>query len=141
MKKFSPIKFYFDGDDLETLYNTNFRPKCVNEGCGRLAQHVHKNRHGEIRYRATCYDCHLAGMGLMNYHAGVTPRKKGYCENNGQYGFVCLNKKLGIKGYETDLHHKDHNHRNNDPRNIDELCKECHTTHHAKEGKGVLWEH
>lgn len=139
MKKFSPITTFFEGENLETAYNASYRPKCVNEGCNRLAHHVRRNGNGEIRYRPVCSECHRADMGEIPYKAGVTPRRKGVCENIGQYGFVCINKKFDVKRYQTDLHHKDHDPRNNDPSNIDELCKECHNEHHAQKGKGVYF--
>jgi hypothetical protein len=136
----SPIEQFFEGEDLVTHYNASYRPKCVNEGCNRLAHHVNRNSRGEIRYRPTCSDCHSANMEQMPYHADVVEvRRKGVCENEGQYGFKCITK--GYL-YETALHHKDHDPRNNDPDNIDELCFPCHEQHHAITGKGVkrTWE-
>jgi ssDNA-binding Zn-finger/Zn-ribbon topoisomerase 1 len=33
-----------------------------------------------------------------------------------------------------DVHHKDRNWRNNEPSNLERLCRSCHTAHHKREG-------
>jgi len=41
------------------------------------------------------------------------------CERCGSKRFICI-------------HHKDENRANNDPSNLETVCKKCHQTHHAE---------
>jgi len=132
----SPLEEFFAGD-THTKYGNRYRPKCVNHGCNRLVMEVHKNSTGEVRYRAYCYKCHEASWKKGSYlEPGVTPRKVGKCDNaDGHYGFKCIATATDLEN--TEIHHRDGDHRNNDPKNIDEVCIHCHHEDHRR--KGYPW--
>lgn len=37
-----------------------------------------------------------------------------------------------------DVHHKDHNHRNNSPENLERICRRCHVREHRPRGCCVI---
>ncbi len=49
--------------------------------------------------------------------------------------YVCIN--CGIDWVKLDAHHKDRDWRNNDPENLEYLCKDCHNKEHGKVPKTV----
>ena len=47
------------------------------------------------------------------------------CENtDGHYGFICTSTIIAPE--QIDVHHKDGNKNNNDPSNLELLCRNCH---------------
>tara|TARA_B100000287_G_scaffold17282_1_gene17336 strand:- start:4078 stop:4677 length:600 start_codon:yes stop_codon:yes gene_type:complete len=78
----------------------------------------------------------IDGVGLKT----IKLLKKDYCENyDGHLGFKCCTKhdkskinmmqETGVlESRKLDLDHKDGDHFNNDPSNIQTLCKSCHAT-------------
>lgn len=38
----------------------------------------------------------------------------------------------------TDVHHRDGNHLNNSPENLERICRSCHMLHHRRKGSCVL---
>lgn len=109
------------------------RPRCINHGCNKLVAH------SGARYRPVCSHCHKAGYGAQPYAPGVTPFRKGVCDNkDGKLGFKCyidwdrvLEDGAWIK---THIDHIDGNHLNNSPENAQELCEACHSEKGKREG-------
>lgn len=103
---------------------TNYRPICVNHGCGRLVATDGK------RWRVHCSSCQKASYGGAVHRSGVTPFKTGRCSNrDGHLGFTCLIKWSRVPKWAkgmTEIDHKDGDHTNNSPDNLDELCPICH---------------
>ena len=98
-----------------------FRPTCINEGCEILVHTTGVNKNGTYRIRAECYKCH---NGFRN-RPGVTPHKKTYCENrDGRLGIVCEAKIEDSCMLEMD--HINSDKWNNDPDNVQTLCRNCH---------------
>ena len=70
---------------------------------------------------------------FCNYHRTGTGKaavenwkmEKG-CENSdGRYGYVCTSSITNAA--QIDINHKDGNRQNQDPKNLERLCKVCHT--------------
>ena len=102
------------------------RPKCINKGCNNLVTN------DGIRYRPVCGHCYNAGRGAAEYKDGVKSYRTGVCSNvDGHLNFPCpLNWKIMKKHFSKHIHthldHKDGNHTNNIPKNVEELCTICH---------------
>lgn len=106
------------------------RPTCINPGCGEPVTYSRQNKDGTYRWRIHCGHCQKASYGGHPHRPGVTPYKTGRCSNHdGHLGFPCsTNHDLHpewAKGL-TEVDHKDGNHANNHPDNLDELCIICH---------------
>ena len=124
------------------------RPKCDVPGCKKRAQNTSTSMNPrwrkaswvceEFGYELNGYVCHKHHC--KNYAMGDWKYKvyrKKYCENrDGRLGFVCtyvpppdeLLEHLGLEAYEAYLQvdHKDGNHLNNNPKNLQTLCDNCH---------------
>ena len=101
-------------------------PVCINYGCNSFCHERKRSpKTGKINFRSVCSHCHLAGMRRHSFKKGVTPFKVGKCTNDkGYLGFVCTAKI--IDPCQTELDHIDGNRLNNVPKNVQELCKNCH---------------
>lgn len=132
MGKFSPKKKIFC-----TVCNREFLPSNPrNHLCSDECRSAWDKLHGRNR----------------SYHNGVY-LKKGYNqsgENNNnwkggtKYRHLVDIKKCELCGSERNLvvHHKDHDHRNNEPSNLQVLCKRCHQKHHCiRDSKGRFASH
>lgn len=101
---------------------TEFRPVCVNYGCGKPVAH------DGCRYRPVCSHCQKASYGGQPYAQGVRPYRTGRCTNRGQLGFECpvdyeqAPWAVGV----TEIDHRNGNHMDNRRRNLQELCPMCH---------------
>ena len=112
------------------------RPKCLNIGCNdpvalsRGNESEKKNR----TLRTLCNACHRAGYDKKkSLKDGVKSAKKGYCENvDGRLGYVCT--ALIMYPGQLELDHIDGNHINNIPKNVQTLCKNCHSYKGYKNG-------
>lgn len=80
------------------------KPKCK---CGRNAALKGISKIGTKEYRSSCLTCRRKAQ----------KAKKGYCE---RCLVVPLDKKL------LDVDHIDGNRANNEPQNLQTLCKPCH---------------
>src|SRR3990167_3076524 len=89
------------------------RPKCVK--CGLGARYHTKNKDGSVKYwRNICTMCHKnSGQAQYKYRLN----KKDYCEK-------CNFK--AIHRVQLDVDHKDGNHKNNCPDNLQTICANCH---------------
>lgn len=108
----------------------NFRPKCINHGCTKPVTYSGWDQQGNKRWRIHCTHCQKASYGGQAHAPGVTPFKTGRCSNvDSHLGFKCAtNWKLipeWAKGM-TEVDHKNGNHMDNRPSNLDELCVHCH---------------
>ncbi len=98
-----------------------FRPICINEGCGSFVATRKVNKNGTYDIRAECGYCH---RGFRN-RPGVTSHKKTYCENrDGRLGIVCEAKIEDSCMLEMD--HINSDKWNNVPDNVQTLCRNCH---------------
>ena len=109
-----------------------FRPKCINHGCiGLVVPMEGRITDPNPRWRVHCGHCQAASYGKWPHRPGVTPFKTNRCSNiDRRLGFACLiNWKLaGAEGrtVKTDVDHKNGNPNDNRPRNLQELCGDCH---------------
>jgi hypothetical protein len=103
------------------------RPTCCNIGCDKLCHQSGSLAGGRKIYRPYCERCHHALSGKRTYAEGVTPIKKNYCENqDGRLGFTCYAGDTEMPSCMLDLDHKSGNHYDNNPDNLQTLCKCCH---------------
>lgn len=114
------------------------RTKCINPGCEELAAFDRTDVKGNKNWRIHCWRCHQYSYRKIKPNGqpvtlrpGVTEFKKFECCNkDGHLGFACIvdfTKLDSILGRPiTEIDHKDGNHFNNDPSNLEELCKYCH---------------
>lgn len=125
------------------------RPRCQHPGCNNPGQHTGNYRvDGTPMFRKTCTDHHFKPIveryGVKNMVAVLAKKagyasttayinskhpylkyRKTYCENiDGRLGFVCTT--TIIWDGMLDVDHKDENPYNNDPENLQTLCKCCH---------------
>ena len=114
-------KFYLEGHTL---------PTCVNIGCTRTVM-VRDWKNWSIKSECgTCNKARLTGV-MGKAMAGITIHKKQYCENvDGRLGWTCpVSMAVWMTGMWSgtlDLEHKDGDHYNNVPENVDTNCKMCH---------------
>src|SRR3990167_2330507 len=62
-----------------------------------------------------------------NYRARQLFKKIGVCE-------ICKEKK------RTEIHHKDENKLNNNLKNLQEICRGCHTKQHQTKARKTCWK-
>ena len=99
-----------------------FKPICINEGCGSYVHTRKVNKNATYDIRSECYKCH---DGFRN-RPGVIPHKKTYCENkDGRLGFKCVADITDSCMLEMD--HIDSDKWNNVPNNVQTLCRNCHS--------------
>lgn len=108
----------------------DFRPKCINHGCNKPVTFSHKDEQGNRRWRIHCGHCQKASYGKWPHAEGVTPFKTGRCTNTDSHlGFKCATNWQQIPKWAkgmTEIDHKNGNHMDNRPSNLDELCVHCH---------------
>ena len=107
-----------------------FRPICINPGCGKPVMYMRKKEDGTKRWRVHCCHCQAASYGKWPHRPGVTPFKTGKCKNvDGHLGFDCLIKWTRVPEWAkgmTEVDHKNGDHTDNRPENLEELCPICH---------------
>lgn len=112
------------------MFGPNFVPTCINYGCGSPVTYCSKDQKGNKRWRIHCSHCQGASYGRWEHRAGVTPFKTGRCSNvDGHLTFKCATKWKLIPQWAkgmTEVDHKNGNHMDNNPSNLDELCVHCH---------------
>jgi hypothetical protein len=97
---------------------------CINEGCDNHRMLVRAYNTTKV-YRPMCSRCYRAARGLTTFAEGVKPVKKDYCENrDARLGYKC--KATNLKPFQLDMDHIDGDNTNNEPKNIQTLCKNCH---------------
>jgi hypothetical protein len=120
-----------------------FRPTCINKGCGKPVTYSYKNDDGTHRWRPVCGHCSKAQTGKHPYAKGVTPYRTGICENiSGVLGFPCpINHKLLPKDLHiTEIDHKNGDYTDNRKSNIQELCCVCHKIKSQRSGDLNSWK-
>ena len=124
------------------------RPECIVEGCCNKGQMLGRNKEGYPYFRKYCgnhyYKMLAADHGVPNIkhvlaaNAGFSSvssylnsmhryrkYRLSYCENqDGRLGFICTSNIIDDCMLDTD--HIDGNNNNNDPNNLQTLCKCCH---------------
>lgn len=121
----------------------SIRPTCINIGCNKpvaLSNGKLESPPTERILRTVCSRCHAASYGALTKTGkvtklkdGISTYKKNYCENiDGRLGVVCTASNLDSGQLELD--HKDGDHNNDDPDNIQTLCKNCHSKKSIKNG-------
>lgn len=101
--------------------------KCCVPGCNRLGQHMGKYRKDGTPFRRSkCTKHHSMQYGIGDWKSKQF--RKSYCENrDGRLGFKCrCNGVVDNPSIQIDVDHKDGNPFNNDPENLQSLCKNCH---------------
>ena len=118
-------KKFYDGGGL--------LPSCVNDGCiNAVTVREWKN----FSMKSECGRCERSrksGELIPN----VKIHKKTFCANkDGHLGFKCPVKISQWKDYleSLDLDHKDGDHMNNTPSNVETYCKLCHNRKSKEEG-------
>ncbi len=105
----------------------SYRPQCINVGCIDPVA-IFRGTIGEAKgreIRTVCSACHLASYRKTPLREGIVSHKKSYCENiDSHLGFPCTST-IHYSGV-LELDHKDGNHLNNVPANVETLCKICH---------------
>ena len=98
---------------------------CCNIGCSNERARMTRLDNPVPKFRSTCGSCYNAGRGVGPFRFGVVPIKKDYCENqDARLGVKCTST---IEGrWQLDMDHIDGNNSNNDPDNLQTLCKNCH---------------
>lgn len=109
---------------VNTLYGTEEmdifrgRPVCIIQGCGSYANNKGNGFFGKL---CTKHHQERYKMGINKYKQ----YRKDYCENvDGRLGFVCTTNIVWNGMLDTD--HIDGHSDNNDPSNLQTLCKCCH---------------
>jgi len=74
---------------------------------------------GYKRYTPLCSPCNKKKYNISK--KTYQQNKKPHCE---RCGFLAIHK------CQLDVHHKDHNHKNNNDNNLETLCANCHRLYH-----------
>lgn len=99
---------------------------CEVEGCDRIGKHLGKDPtvSGGIRRGPMCSMHSDQRWGLNGWDYKI--HRKEYCENiDGRLGFICTSTIIDVY-WQLDTDHIDGNPSNNDPENLQTLCKCCH---------------
>ena len=112
-------------------------PKCVNSECDREVAIRDWKNSGIPSVKTECSRCstsRIKGKPLT----GIKNHKKKYCENkDGLLGFLCPldpERYDDLPGDVYDMDHKDGDHFNNKPENVQTLCKVCHAMKGRRKG-------
>lgn len=110
------------------------KPECINPGCTKDVAWREKKYWS---MKSECSRC-MSARKKNKLIEGVTIWKKKYCENiDGRHGFKCPvdGNEWAHYSESLDLNHKDGNHDNNIPENVETLCKLCHGRHSREDGE------
>lgn len=107
---------------INTLFGeevVNTAPKCIEPDCDGYADNA-----GRGRYHLQCSTHHKMRYSMDNWHYKYF--RKEYCENiDGRLGFDCTSKILKPT-WQLDVDHIDGDRQNNEEKNLQTLCKNCH---------------
>lgn len=121
----------------------NKRPHCSVKGCKSPRAIISVLKDGTPSYRKICDNHHKEVIAkrkgfetITEYSNSVHPYRKyrkDYCENvDARLGFTCTTTIVHM--VQLDVDHKDGNHLNNKVKNLQTLCKCCHSY------KGLIYE-
>lgn len=135
---------------MTNIIKFNHRPSCQEPGCTKPAAKIRTNKKtGWITWRKRCGTCHdkiTASKHGLSSIVDITARRKGfknrtsylnskhpylkyrkdYCENiDGRLGYTCTT--TIVWHGQLDVDHKDGDPSNNEPENLQTLCKCCHS--------------
>ena len=109
------------------------QPQCININCDRKVTYSRTNVDGTKRWRPVCDKCHRASYGAIPLMEGVKQVKKDHCENiDGRFGYICT-AHIPYSG-ALELDHIDGDRENNTIKNVQTLCKICHSYKGHKKG-------
>ena len=92
------------------------RPICAIPSCQNPVRH--SGKYSKLGFPLYKRHCNTHSRGLHNPKFHYRQHKKDRCE---RCGFVPLHTG------QLDVDHIDNNHKNNDPANLQTLCKNCHS--------------
>jgi len=100
-------------------------PICANIGCNN---DINVRDWKNYSFRHQCSNCINRLQNGEPPRVGVTFLKKNYCENrDSRLGFICpVNQDFDAPNNVLHGDHKDGNHENNTPENLQTLCSVCH---------------
>src|SRR6056300_1218423 len=113
------------------------RPKCEIPGCNNPAMNRGYNKKKEPTWRKSSwvseisggdgYVCRAHHTMVYNMNGSYLIHRKKYCENqDGRLGFYCTTSIIDPT-WQLDVDHIDGNSANNNPHNLQTLCKCCHS--------------
>jgi hypothetical protein len=119
------------------------RGTCCNIGCNKPRHTVEISKSGIPTYRSDCRNCHFADIEYVNlktgkksvYAKGVIRVKENHCQNKFKTSkrcgdIICRTKHNPdgtLPSKQLDRDHIDGNHDYNVAKNIQTLCKSCHS--------------
>ena len=108
-------------------------PLCANIGC---KNEVNVRDWKNYSFRHQCSNCIDRLKKGLPAREGVTFLKKNYCENkDGRVGFKCpVDSNFEFPNNVLHGDHKDGNHQNNSPENLQTLCSICHAIKGKRSG-------
>ena len=101
-------------------------PECVNIGCLREAAIRDVKASGNISFHNMCSRCKYQHESGKPLDEGIENIRKNVCENSdGHLGWDCPLAFEEHESYQFILDHIDGDHTNNDPNNLQTLCRFC----------------
>lgn len=110
------VREWWENEYDKSLNDSSVQGECMIPGCTRKQHNA-----GYGRFRPICYFHHNL-KNQLTYRTYL----KNYCENiDGRLGFICKNEILYTCQLQVD--HIDGNRDNDDPKNLQTLCANCHS--------------
>jgi hypothetical protein len=99
------------------------RNPCI--GCGVMVTGRNKMNKGLRRYCSRkCSSIHKATFGAKNYVV------KGFAQTYKKFNKICCERCQIENQFVLQVHHKDEDRKNNDIKNLETICANCHALEH-----------